>query len=69
MEDLPIVRDDITNHTTTMAYGGLVVGCGASGTSSLVGCLKALAAGGGNERYWKLLVHTVVGAWEHGDRA
>ena len=34
-----------------------------------MGCLTALAAAGGNERYWKPLVHTVVGAWGHGDRA
>jgi len=69
LENLSVVRDDITDHMTTTAYGGLIVDCRTSGTGSLVGCLKALAAGGGNERYWKLLVHTVVGAWEHGDRA
>jgi len=59
-KDLPVARDDGTDHLTTTAYGALIVGRGTSRTGSLVGCLTALAAGGDNEWYWKPLAHAIV---------
>jgi len=68
-KDLLVAHDDGTGHLTTMTYGALVVDWGTSGTGSLVGCLTALTAGNDNKRYWKPLVHAIIGACGHGNYA
>uniref|UniRef100_A0A7S1BT49 HEAT repeat-containing protein 1 n=1 Tax=Corethron hystrix TaxID=216773 RepID=A0A7S1BT49_9STRA len=43
-------------------HARLVLGRGSGPGGGVVGCLAALAAGGGDEKYWKPLVHAIVGA-------